>query len=307
VPQSITARAPGKVNLALRVGGLGADGYHPVVTVYQAVNTYEQVTATSAPSGSGITIKIKSHDGYANLDTIPADHHNIAHQAAALVAGRAGFKPDVVLTITKAVPVAGGMAGGSADGAATLVACNELWGCRFDAAELRELGAELGSDVPFSLLGGTAIGTGRGHLLTPIPTRGEFHWAFGLSDRGLSTPEVYRKFDELKRSDMAELLLPTKELLKALASGDAATLGRCLSNDLQPAAFALRPELARTIDIALAANALGAVVSGSGPTVAALAESADQAQEIALAWQHAGVVGNTIVTTSATQGAQVVV
>jgi len=317
LPRSVTTRAPGKVNLALHVGGLGDDGYHPVATIYQAVDIYEQVTAIGAPSGSGITIKIAAPANYANISAIPTDHRNIAYRAAALIANRIGIPPDIVLIIEKAVPVAGGMAGGSADAAATLVACNELWGGGFSITELLALAAELGSDVPFALLGGTALGIGRGEILTPIATQGTFLWAFGLSDIGLATPTVYRKFDELgagvnQHHPAASASLNNspnsavnQELLLALATGDAAQIGAHLSNGLQPAALALRPELCRTLEIARSQHALGAIVSGSGPTIAALAGTAQHAQRIADAWQQAGVVTNTIVGKAPAHGARI--
>ena len=311
---SVTVRAPGKVNLALHVGERGGDGYHPVVTVYQAVDLYEKVTATFVKPGRGVIIDVTG-PGWEN---VPLDHRNTAHKAATLLAKRLGVKPDVKLEIEKAVPVAGGMAGGSADAAATLVACNELWESGLTKVELLALAAEIGADVPFALLGGTAIGTGRGHVLNPIITRGEFHWAFGLSDEGLSTPVVYRTFDSL----IAKLPIPELEpgfepayidlatkpdagLMRALVSGDAVTLGEHLVNDLQPAALELRPQLQRTMDLAKAAGALGVIVSGSGPTVAALAKSRRHAKAIAAQWVAAGVVTGMVVTTSPMGGTQI--
>ena len=307
---SVTIRAPGKVNLALRVGRIGKDGYHPVVTVYQAVNIYEYVTAELAPSGSGINITINSVNTATNVASVPNDQRNIAYRAATLLAKRMGISPNLVLNIAKSVPVAGGMAGGSADGAATLLACNELWECGLSGNELRTLASELGSDVPFSLMGGTAIGTGRGELLTPIDTAGRFHWVFGLSDLGLATPTVYRKFDELtevegsKRNWECDDALDV-ELLHALAIGDVGGVGAALSNDLQAAALALRPELTWPIEVALALGAHGAIVSGSGPTIAALARSELHAQQIATAWRQAGAVANAIVTTAPASSAQI--
>jgi 4-diphosphocytidyl-2-C-methyl-D-erythritol kinase len=252
------------------------------------------------PRGGGISITVSG----TGAENVPTDKRNLAHAAATIVAKRVGRRPDVALHIEKAVPVAGGMAGGSADAAATLVACNALWEAGLSKAELLKLAAELGSDVPFSLLGGTAIGTGRGQKLNPIITRAQLHWAFGLQDEGLSTPLVYHTFDELNgESELSNS--PEPELIRALVAGDSKAVGHYLENDLQPAAIELRPELQHVIDIAHDAGAQAAFVSGSGPTVAALAKSARQAQKIAAKWQAAGVVSGTVVTTSPATGTRV--
>jgi len=288
------------------VGGLGADGYHPLVTLFQAVDLYEIVTATQGRPGSGITIEVEGP----GAEQVPTDASNLAYKTAALLAKHLGVRPDVKLKIEKSIPVAGGMAGGSADAAATLLACNNLWEPRpgrnkLGKSELLSLAAELGSDVPFSLLGGTALGTGRGHLLNPIITRGQFHWAFGLSDHGLSTPAVYRKFDEINPEPEEIDNKPEPELLRALVNGDAKALGKCLKNDLQPAALELRPELAKIIEIAQAEKALGVIVSGSGPTVAALAKSKRHARSIAEKWRKAGVVTSAVTATAPAAGTQI--
>jgi len=311
----VIAQAPGKVNLLLKVGPLGADGYHPLVNVFQAVNLFETVTAAPRPSGSGIGQTVSGPGAAA----VPLDHTNLAHKAATALAAHIGRAPDVALHLQKGVPVAGGMAGGSADAAATLVACNELWGAKLSLEELLELGAELGSDVPFSILGGTAVGTGRGHLLTPILDAGTYHWALASQAEGLSTPAVFRKFDDLtpgrrSRSDSSRVSKPTgdigdvrlvDQLPEALAAGDPAALATLLTNDLQPAALALRPELASTIQVALASGALASIVSGSGPTVAALAASPSQAEAIAAAWRTHQVAASSIVTTAPAPGARI--
>ncbi|MCC2322674.1 4-(cytidine 5'-diphospho)-2-C-methyl-D-erythritol kinase [Cellulomonas xiejunii] len=298
--RAVRVRAPGKVNLSLRVGRRAADGYHPVSTVFQAVSVYEEVVATPADvfavSASG-----------PQSEAVPTDETNLALRAARAVAERAGVDDGVHLHLVKGVPVAGGMAGGSADAAAALVACDALWGAGLSRDELLELAAELGSDVPFSLVGHTAVGQGRGHLLTPALSRGEFHWAFAVQERGLSTAAVYGAYDELCHPDVAPLDdehdVP---LMQALLAGDPAALGGALHNDLETAALELDPGLAEPLAVATDAGALGVVVSGSGPTVAALARSRKHAVAIAAAFTASGVADRVLTATGPVAGARVV-
>ncbi|MCG5216909.1 4-(cytidine 5'-diphospho)-2-C-methyl-D-erythritol kinase [Streptosporangium sp. KLBMP 9127] len=187
----VTVRVPAKVNVQLAVGPLRADGYHDLVNVFHAVSIYDDVTATEA---AAISVEVESE--VAGL--VPLDGDNLAVRAARALAVRSGRPYGARLKIRKSIPVAGGMAGGSADAAGALVACNELWGLAMSDSELMEIGAELGSDVPFALLGGTAVGTGRGERLTPVEVSGRFHWVFALADGGLSTPAVYAECDRLR-------------------------------------------------------------------------------------------------------------
>lgn len=298
---SVRVRAPGKVNLSLRVGPVQEDGYHPLVTIFQAVALYEEVSATQVPAGSGVSITV---DG-PQADRVPLDETNLAWRAAHALATRTGVEADVALHIIKGVPVAGGMAGGSADAAATLVACDALWATGLPRSELAAVAAELGSDVPFPLLGHTAVGTGRGHLLTPAMTRGEFHWVFAVRDDGLATPEVFRRFDELTAGEGHDVELADEApLMHALRAGDPHALGAALHNDLEPAALSLRPELERTLALAREGGALGVVVSGSGPTVAALARSRQHALAIAATWTAEGAADTVWCTTGPAQGAR---
>ncbi|MFC8599320.1 MULTISPECIES: 4-(cytidine 5'-diphospho)-2-C-methyl-D-erythritol kinase [unclassified Isoptericola] len=301
---SVRVRAPGKVNLSLRVGAVQDDGYHPLATIFQAVALYEEVTATQVPEGAGVTITV---DG-PQADRVPVDESNLAWRAAVALAQRVGATPDVALHLAKGVPVAGGMAGGSADAAATLVACDALWQTGMSRHDLAAIAAELGSDVPFALLGHTAVGTGRGHLLTPAMTRGEFHWVFATQEEGLSTPAVYGRFDELADDDGSAPADPSlaedNGLMQALRAGDAHALGRALHNDLEPAALSLRPELERTLAVARDAGALGTLVSGSGPTVAALARSRQHALAVAASWTAEGAADAVWCTSGPAQGAR---
>lgn len=301
-PRPVVVRAPGKVNLALQVSPLGGDGFHRVLSVFQAVSLVEEVEAHAS---DGLSLTVSG----THADLVPLDASNIAWRAAVLVAERAGVDPDVHLHVRKGVPVAGGMAGGSADGAAALVACDALWSAGLAREELHELAAELGSDVPFALLGHTAVGTGRGHLVTPAMTRGEFCWAFGFRNPGMSTQEVYGKFDDLQRAGtLADSFddEPATAMMHALRAGDAHALGACLRNDLEAASVELVPELGETMEVARAAGALGVVVSGSGPTVAALARSRQHALAIAAAMTAADVVDDVATAIGNVPGARII-
>ncbi|WP_225755347.1 4-(cytidine 5'-diphospho)-2-C-methyl-D-erythritol kinase [Actinotalea sp. Marseille-Q4924] len=298
VPREVHVRAPGKINLALAVGRATRDGYHPLATVFQAVSLIEEVTATAAERFS-LTV-----DGL-HADRVPTDDSNLALRAARRLAEHVGIDDGVHLHVRKGVPVAGGMAGGSADAAAALLACDTLWRTGLAREELSELAATLGADVPFALLGHTAVGRGRGDLLTPALSRGEYHWTLALQDHGLSTPEVFRTFDDVVGGVGDPV--PDRALLQALGSGDPDAVGAALSNDLQPAALELAPHLAETLAVAEDAGALGVVVSGSGPTVAALARSRQHAVAIAAAITAAGVADGVLTASGPVPGARVVV
>ena len=278
--------APAKVNLSLRVRGVRSDGYHEITTVFHAVSLVDEVTVREGAPGTGCVITTTGD----RVESVPGGDGNIAAKAAAALARHVGRPAtDVAIDITKAIPVAAGMAGGSADAAATLVGLRRLWTLDVTDATLAEIAAGLGSDVPFSLMGGTARGTGRGEVLTPVLTDAELHWVVALSDAELSTPRVYAEWDRL----MAEgLVAPAGDadvdapLLSALRRGDPRDVAAHLVNDLEPAALALRPSLRGVLDAGLDYGALAAMVSGSGPTCVFLAEGRDAA--IALAAEMAG-------------------
>ncbi|MFG2329413.1 4-(cytidine 5'-diphospho)-2-C-methyl-D-erythritol kinase [Streptomyces sp. NPDC048604] len=296
---SVTVRVPAKVNVQLAVGGARPDGFHDLASVFLAVSLFDEVTVRPA---DGLRITCSGPDA----DQVPLDRTNLAARAAELLAARHGIAPDVHIHIAKDIPVAGGMAGGSADGAGALLACDALWGLNSSRAELLEICAELGSDVPFSLAGGAALGIGRGEQLTELPAGGPFHWVFAVADGGLSTPAVYREFDRLNEGvDVPEPAASTA-LLEALRTGDVTALAAALGNDLQPAALSLRPSLAATLETGMQAGALAALVSGSGPTTAFLTKDEDGAQAVAAALTASGTCRAARVTTSPAPGATVV-
>ncbi len=312
VPEPVTVRVPAKINLHLAVGGLRPDGYHDLVTVFQAVSLYDGVTATPART---LTLTV-SGEGAPGL---PADSRNLAWRAATLLAERTGVGPAVHLDLAKGIPVAGGLAGGSADAAGALVACDALWGTGLGRTELMELAAELGADVAFGLVGGTALGTGRGEHLTPVLAGGRWHWVLGVAHGGLSTPAVYQELDRLRAAtdpepdtepaatyERSPAIDPAYGLINALRLQDVEQLGKLLANDLQPAALSLRPELRQTLRAAADLGALGAVVSGSGPTCALLARSEEHAVRLAAALAGAGVCRTVKVVTGPVGGARLV-
>jgi 4-diphosphocytidyl-2-C-methyl-D-erythritol kinase len=287
---SVSVRVPAKLNLQLAVGPPRTDGYHDLVTVFHAVSLFDQVTVE--PAGrDGVTV---TGEG---ADRVPADQDNLALRA--VTALRAAV-PDretgaVHVTIAKRIPAAAGLAGGSADAAAALVACNELWAAGLTQQQLCGIGATVGSDVAFALLGGTAVGRGRGEQLTPaLAPATQYHWVLAFADGQLSTPAVYAALDRLRESRSAEVRAAAEPdldaaLMSALRSGDAGRVGQRLSNDLQPAAVSLFPALRKTLTAGLELGALGAQVAGSGPTCVFLAANAERALELAVSLSGAGV------------------
>ncbi|GAA2445948.1 4-(cytidine 5'-diphospho)-2-C-methyl-D-erythritol kinase [Streptomyces mauvecolor] len=295
-PRTVTVRVPAKVNAQLAVGPARQDGFHDLANVFLAVALYDTVTVTPADE---LRITCTGPDA----DQVPLDRTNLAARAAELLAARHGIEPDVHIHIDKDIPVAGGMAGGSADGAGALLACDALWGTGAEQSQLLDICAELGSDVPFSLLGGAALGTGRGEKLTPLEVGGTFHWVFAVADGGLSTPAVYREFDRLTPDAPEPVASPP--LLDALRTGDAKALAAALTNDLQPAALSLRPSLADTLETGRQAGALATLVSGSGPTTAFLCADPESADKVAAALIASGTCRTARVTSSPAQGATI--
>ncbi|TBN57481.1 4-(cytidine 5'-diphospho)-2-C-methyl-D-erythritol kinase [Glaciihabitans arcticus] len=279
----VHARAPGKINVFLKVGALLEDGYHDVAIAYQAVSLYEDVRASHADDFSVVTT------GTVDISRVPSDGSNIAIKAARLLARMTGYRGGVHLEIDKHVPVTGGMGGGSADAAATLLACDALWGTQVPREQMLDLAAQLGADVPFALTGGTAIGTGRGDQLSPALAKGQYQWVLALADFGLSTPAVYSELDTHRDRHAQDIfpatVAPTVDsnVLQALRAGDPHMLAETLYNDLQAPALHLQPSLAAVLELGEQNGALAGIVSGSGPTVAFLAADLDSALELQIA------------------------
>ena len=303
-PTAVHVRAPGKINVFLKVGSLLDDGYHDVAIAYQAVSLYEDVRASHADDFSVTTT------GTVDISRVPSDGSNIAIKAARLLARTTGYRGGVRLEIDKHVPVTGGMGGGSADAAATLLACDSLWGTQVPRERMLELAAQLGADVPFALTGGTAIGTGRGDQLSPALAKGQFQWVLALADFGLSTPAVYNELDS-HRDRHAQDIFPASiapsvdtNVLQALRAGDPHMLADTLYNDLQAPALHLQPSLTEVLELGERSGALAGIVSGSGPTVAFLAADLDSALELQIALSASRL--NVVRATGPVHGARIV-
>jgi 4-diphosphocytidyl-2-C-methyl-D-erythritol kinase len=296
---SVTVRVPGKVNLYLAVGDRREDGYHELTTVFHAVSLLDEVTVRNADVLSLELVGEGAH-------TLPTDERNLAWQAAELLADHVGRAPDVSIMIDKTIPVAGGMAGGSADAAAVLVAMNSLWELNLPRRDLRLLAAQLGSDVPFALHGGTALGTGRGEELATVLSRNTFHWVLAFAHSGLITRSVFAELDQLRDAADPPRLEEPGPVLAALAAGDPEQLAPLLGNELQSAAVSLDPALQRTLRAGLQAGALAGIVSGSGPTCAFLCASAASAVDVGTELSGAGVCRTVRVASGPVPGARVV-
>jgi 4-diphosphocytidyl-2-C-methyl-D-erythritol kinase len=299
---SVTVKVPAKVNLQLSVGPRESDGYHNLVTVFQAVSIFDEVTLTKSHEGSGVTIAVTGDQTHG----VPEDGSNLAVKAVQLIAEKFGFAADVHIEVKKSIPVAGGMAGGSADAAATLVGMDALFKLEASREELLALGSELGSDVPFLILGGTAIGTGRGDQLTAALSRGTYHWVFALSTVGISTPAVYSECDRMRAEREIAAPKVSDALMQALLAADPEAVGQSLVNDLQSAACSLRPALTLILEVGRDYGALGAIVSGSGPTVAFLVSDEEAGLDLAVALTASGVVGSVARATGPVSGARVI-
>lgn len=302
IARSVKVRVPAKVNLQLSVGPVRVDGYHEVVSVFHAVNIFDEVTACDGVPGAGIVLRV---DGE-GAEKLPANEDNLAWQAAKVLADYADVALDVELHVNKSIPIAGGMAGGSADAAATLLACDALWRIGLGREELDILAGRLGADVTFALHGGTAIGTGKGENITPALISGQFHWVFATSDNGLSTPAVYAECDRLREGRDIGLPEVCEKLMAGLRRGDPAAVGAALCNDLQSAAISLRPSLELVLETGLSYGALGGIVSGSGPTCAFLARDYEHSLDIAAALSASGLCDSVRHASGPVHGARVV-
>ncbi|MCH9816691.1 MAG: 4-(cytidine 5'-diphospho)-2-C-methyl-D-erythritol kinase [Actinomycetia bacterium] len=295
----VRVRVPAKVNLALSVGPLGADGFHELATVFQAVSLYDEVGLTQRGDSDGLRIAVTGTEAAG----VPLDAANLAWRAVANIAEAAGVPTNVDLAIVKGIPVAGGMAGGSADAAAAFLAAKTLWDVDVDLAAMA---AELGSDVPFALMGGMAVGSGRGDQLVPAMARGHYEWVFAVATEGLSTPSVYGACDRLRVDQNVPAPAIAADLMLALRQGDPGAVGKHLSNDLQPAAISLAPHLAEVLALGEDHGALGSLVSGSGPTCAFLVAGEEQALEVGVALSSSGLCGAVRRAAGPVGGARVV-
>jgi 4-diphosphocytidyl-2-C-methyl-D-erythritol kinase len=283
----------------LSVGPKESDGYHEVVTVFQAISLFDNLKISRSNQ-----FEINLKGDYVN--GVPTDQSNLVYKAVQLMSEKFDTDNSLEIEITKSIPVAGGMAGGSADAAATLLGIDQLFGLGLSKDELGEVARKLGSDVPFMLHGGTAVGRGRGDEITPALSRGNYHWVIAVSSNGLSTPAVYGECDRLRTG--LDIKAPSlhDELLQALLSGDSTRVGKSLNNDLQAAAISLRPALRLILETGQEYGALGGIVSGSGPSVAFLVADEDHSLDLAVALTSSGVVGSVARAQGPVTGAKVI-
>jgi len=300
--RGVIARVPAKVNLQLSVGPLGSDGYHEVTTVFQAISLFDDVSVATAAIGNGLTIDISGQTSKG----VPVDSSNLAIMAAELMIKNYDLPKDLAIKLKKEIPVAGGMAGGSADAAGVIVGLDSLFELGLSRDEMESVGSKIGSDVPFSICGGVAIGSGRGDQITPALAKGNYFWVLALSGQGLATPSVYQECDRLREGLSITTPQVSEPLMQALRAGDAKALGKSLSNDLQSAACSLRPALRLVLDVGVDYGALGGIVSGSGPTVAFLVSSDEHAMDLTVALSASGVVSSVVRATGPVPGARII-
>jgi 4-diphosphocytidyl-2-C-methyl-D-erythritol kinase len=273
-----------------------------VITVFQAISLFDDVSVATAPVGNGLTIDISGQTS----SGVPADSSNLAIRAADLMIKTYDLPTDLVVKLKKEIPVAGGMAGGSADAAGVIVGLDSLFELGLSRDEMESVGSKIGSDVPFSICGGVAIGSGRGDQITPALAKGNYFWVLALSGQGLATPSVYQECDRLREGLSITTPQVSEPLMQALRAGDAKALGKSLSNDLQSAACSLRPALRLVLDVGVDYGALGGIVSGSGPTVAFLVSSDEHAMDLTVALSASGVVSSVVRATGPVPGARII-
>ena len=298
----VVTRVPGKVNLQLSVGPLGDDGFHEVTTVFQAISLFDDVTVTEGKPGSGTTISVSGQ----TANGVPADASNLAIRAAQLMMKEYELSPNLEIKLKKEIPVAGGMAGGSADAAGVIVGLDSLYELGLARDEMEKIASQIGSDVPFSISGGVAIGTGRGDQITTALSKGSYTWVLALSNQGLSTPAVYQECDRLREGLSIASPQVSEPLMQALRAGDSKALGKSLLNDLQAAACSLRPALRLVLDVGIDYGALGGIVSGSGPTVAFLVSDEEHAMDLTVALSASGVVSSIARAIGPAHGARII-
>ena len=298
----VVTRVPGKVNLQLSVGPLGTDGFHEVTTVFQAISLFDDVTVTEGKAGTGTTISVTGQ----TANGVPADTSNLAIRAAQLMMKEFELSTDLEIKLKKEIPVAGGMAGGSADAAGVIVGLDSLYELGLSRDEMEKIASQIGSDVPFSLSGGVAIGTGRGDQITTALAKGSYTWVLALSSQGLSTPAVYQECDRLREGLSIASPQVSEPLMQALRAGDSKALGKSLLNDLQAAACSLRPALRLVLDVGIDYGALGGIVSGSGPTVAFLVSDEEHAMDLTVALSASGVVSSITRAVGPAHGARII-
>lgn len=269
----IRLRTHAKINLFLRVIGRRPDGYHEIESIFHGVSLSDRIHLR--PTG-GSDINVVMHSDGPRSEEIELEN-NLAYLAARSLLERGVTGAGLHIEIDKRIPIAAGLGGGSGNAAGVLIALNELWGAGLGSEDLNAVAASVGSDVPYCLVGGTMLATARGEKLTSLPSPTDLHFVLGISEEPLFTRDVYERWDELG-SGPGE---GSASMTLALGTGDPREVGQLLHNDLEAAAFSLRPELEELKKVISSAGALGAAVTGSGPTLFGLASDAEHARDIA--------------------------
>lgn len=319
-PNRATVRAPAKLNIYLQIGDVREDGYHDITTVYQTIDLFEEVAVTDLSQEDGECDKAEfvhiSLSGPESNESIPTDGHNLASKAAKLLAQRYGITPKLHLDISKRIPARGGLGGGSADAAATLIGCNIIWDLHLRKEELMALGALLGEDVPVHIQGGMAIGVGHKQPLIPIPAgpgdhyphhHPDWYWVLGVPyGDGLSTRDVFVQLDAMKGTRGAVDFASAHNTCLATSWGteNPETLAPRLSNDLERPAGVLLPALVKGLEEGRRdENALAGFMTGSGSTCVFLARSAEGAEALARNLKERELFRNIILAKGPAEGA----
>ena len=267
-------RTYSKVNLFLRVVGRRPDGYHEIESIFHGISLSDEIDITIT-DGDDIEVEMDVERG--SDRAAPRIEENLAYLAARALVDRGLEATGVRIHITKRIPIGAGLGGGSGNAAGVLVALNELWKGALGADVLGEVGASVGSDVPYCLTGGTVLASGRGERLSSLPSPSDMHLVLGVSREPLLTRDVYERWDELA----FDAEVGSAPMTLALGAGDPREVAELLHNDLEPAAFSLRPELEELKKVISSAGALGAGLTGSGPTLFGIAEDDEHARDIA--------------------------
>jgi 4-diphosphocytidyl-2-C-methyl-D-erythritol kinase len=281
-----------KVNLFLRVLGKRVDGYHEVETILQVIRLGDDIQVQTTNTGR-VEIVMEWVDG--GRGVLPTEDENLITLAAGRLIALWASHDGIKVRVRKRIPIGAGLGGGSGNAAGALVVLSELWAMGLERDRLKELAAEVGSDVPYCIEGGTALATARGENLTPLPSPETMWFVLGITDEPLLTRDVYDAWDELPAAEEVSSAVMTM----ALGAGDAEEVASLLHNDLEPAVFRLKPELEKKKELLIDGGALGACLSGSGPTMYGLASDEEHARRIASQVEH--VFDRVLVTCSQTE------
>jgi 4-diphosphocytidyl-2-C-methyl-D-erythritol kinase len=267
-------RTHAKLNLFLRVVGRRADGYHEIESIFHGIDLADDIEITET---RGQAVDVEMHFAADGMGQAPALEENLIYRAAQSLLEQGEAGRGVKIEVIKRIPIGGGLGGGSGNAAGALLALSRLWGLALERERLFDLAGAIGSDVTYCIDGGTALATARGEQLTQIPAPRQMSFVLGISREPLLTRDVYEAWDELG----PEKEVTSSMMAPALGAGDVHEVASLLHNDLERPAFLLRAELARKKEAMFEAGALGAGMTGSGPTMFGIVEDEDAAREVA--------------------------